>query len=1348
MLLLGPQISISPLSPLSLSLSLSRPQLELHLTIYEAPFRSFQMKLKGVEGAVEWEMAGTASEESGVGRSFEEISSVQQRCQSGEALVEWRSSEQLENGTPSTSPPYWDTDDDDDCDGTVDERFFDVTHDRTSRHFHPNVQGAYKHQNVLEYISKYGDYTEWGEFRERGRCANQSNKENIYRDALAVGTKDEALALVRNGDPKYTVWIVPTAIQQWAADNITDEAQRPHRPKSIIIEGPSRIGKACWTRSLGPHNYYFGPKPSELYGKYTWKIDKFSQINKRELRSNAFEVGGYRWYILIYPQGCDVCNHLSLFLCVANHDKLLPGWSHFAQFTIAVVNKDPKKSKYSDTLHRFWKKEHDWGWKKFMELSKVLDGFIDADTLIIKAQVQVIRERADRPFRCLDCQYRRELVRVYLTNVEQICRRFVEERRSKLGKLIEDKARWSRRRISREKTDAILRVVRIDQNARRRMSREKTDAILRVVVKNFFIEKEVTSTLVMDSLYSGLKALEGQTKSKKGRGKLQDAEELPVPIVRIEKDIFVLVDDVLLLLERAALEPLPPKDDKGPQNRTKDGGSGEDFNKDSIERDERRLTELGRRTIEIFVLAHIFSSKIEVAYNEAVALKRQEELIREEAAWLAETEQKAKRGAAEKEKKLKKKQGKQKRNNRKGKDKGRDDKPGVAIQDKLQQESPGDERKDFTTEEAELVLEKADILEDVSDVSDSADCLPEILQPDSEDRDTSPVNWDTDTSEVHPPTEAASSSGVSGLSAVQNGAIERYCPSIVDDSSSTCSTDSVPSVVMNGPYKGNFLNQKGQKSPIRGRIQRGRATSDATDSANEVHSQPSEAMRDAAQPNGGSFQAEVESEAVVLSLQDRIKELEQHVVKKVEEEVVSLQRELSVKDQVDTEGPSKDKPTAVPSSPNSSSKNQPYAVKVKSESKTPGAADPVSVRKPSSDISQRAERVALPINSSHITPALKSDAHKNAAPKPTEKPSVQQVPTMSRPLSAPIIPGPKPPTPVVSVVQTPPILARSVSATGRLGPDPSPATHSYVPQCYRNAIMGTPVSASSTGFTQPQSPSSAVNQLQSYPQLSNMKSAPMFLPHSSERIEPNLVKPSLSFGMVNHDMLQNGPQWMECPPQRDGNRSIHYGSSMHDDIHNHHKLDLYKPVHSRSQDHFPTEFPASISSGRQSQGLFADEFPHLDIINDLLDDEHGMALGARASMNFQNFGNGPHHLNRQFTFPGDIGMSNDMAPSTSSSNFERTRSYHDDGFQRGYSSLGSHYDPLRDMIPQVNQRPYANGQIDGLIPNQWQMGGSDLSYLSMRNTDGGDGYRYHIPDYSNLPCSDNGYTVFRPSNGH
>lgn len=103
------------------------------------------------------------------------------------------------------------------------------------------------------------------------------------------------------------------------------------------------------------------------------------------------------------------------------------------------------------------------------------------------------------------------------------------------------------------------------------MSREKTDSILKVVVKHFFIEKEVSSTLVMDSLYSGLKALEAQSKGKKGGTKMSDVEDMPAPIVHVENDMFVLVDDVLLLLERAALEPLPPKDEKGPQNRTKVG---------------------------------------------------------------------------------------------------------------------------------------------------------------------------------------------------------------------------------------------------------------------------------------------------------------------------------------------------------------------------------------------------------------------------------------------------------------------------------------------------------------------------------------------------------------------------------------------------------------------------------------------------------------------------------------------------------------------------------------------------------------------------------------------------------
>ncbi|KAL8210603.1 hypothetical protein R6Q57_005040 [Mikania cordata] len=416
-----------------------------------------------------------------------------------------------------------------------------------------------------------------------------------------------------------------------------------------------------------------GLKSSELYGKYTWKIEKFSQINKRELRSNSFEIGGYKWYILINPGGCDVFNYISIFLCAADHDKLLPGmivciflrvfnlafiirWSHLAQFTVSVVNKDPKKSRYSDTLHRFWKNEHDWGWKKFMKSSIVLDGFVDSDTLIIKAQVQVIREKADRPFQCLHYQYRRELICVYLPNVEQICRCFVEEKRGRLEKLIEDKFRWS---------SFCNFWSGINQKSRHQMSEEKSDVILSKILKQFFIEKVVTSTLVMDSLHSGLKALEHQTKNNKLKGKC-DTEEIPIlPIVQMKSDTFILVDDLLLLLKRVAIEPLPSKDEKGSKNCTEDGGSGYDSIKEPIERVERRLTGLGRRTVETFILAHIFSSlttdlnnsKIEVAYEEFISLKRQEELIcEEEETWIAESEKRT----SKKEKKSMKKQVKQK----------------------------------------------------------------------------------------------------------------------------------------------------------------------------------------------------------------------------------------------------------------------------------------------------------------------------------------------------------------------------------------------------------------------------------------------------------------------------------------------------------------------------------------------------------------------------------------------------------------------------------------------------------------------------------------------------------------
>lgn len=395
---------------------------------------------------------------------------------------------------------------------------------------------------------------------------------------------------------------------------------------------------------------------------------------------------------------------------------------------------------------------------------------------------------------------------------------------------------------------------------------------------------------------------------------------------------------------------------------------------------------------------------------------------------------------------------------------------------------------------------------------------------------------------------------------------------------------------------------------------------------------------------------------------------------------------------------------------------------------------PVHVRKTSFSVSQQTDKDASSTltSASQATLVPKTEIQKTSPVRITEK-SMAQVAMMSRPSSAPLVPGgPRPTASVVSMVQTAPLLARSASATGRLGPDPSPATHSYVPQSYRNAMMGNHVASTAASITHSSS-SSGVNPSSGYSQPP-LVSSPMFLSQSSDKMDSMAGQSSVPFGMIMRDVLQNGPQWIESP-QREASRSMHYEpSSRLSDVQNH---DLYKPVDSRSLDHMPSEFPA-CTSRRQNQGLLVDEFPHLDIINDLLDEEHGSV--------FHSLNDGPQLLNRQFTFPGDLGTNDDLGSASSSCRFERSRSYHDPGFQQGYSSSGGHFDSLRDYHPQASTLSYGNGKVDGLVPNQWQVAGSDLSYLGMRNPDN-DSYSSYYQDFSNMASGVNGYTVFRPSNG-
>lgn len=72
--------------------------------------------------------------------------------------------------------------------------------------------------------------------------------------------------------------------------------------------------------------------------------------------------------------------------------------------------------------------------------------------------------------------------------------------------------------------------------------------------------------------------------------------------------------------------------------------------------DERRLADLGRRTIEMFTISHIFASKLQAAFEEEQALLRQEALIREEEeASRAAGARLARKAEADKERRAKKK---------------------------------------------------------------------------------------------------------------------------------------------------------------------------------------------------------------------------------------------------------------------------------------------------------------------------------------------------------------------------------------------------------------------------------------------------------------------------------------------------------------------------------------------------------------------------------------------------------------------------------------------------------------------------------------------------------------------
>ena len=118
-----------------------------------------------------------------------------------------------------------------------------------------------------------------------------------------------------------------------------------------------------------------------------------------------------------------------------------------------------------------------------------------------------------------------------------------------------------------------------DPSSRQHLTRENTGTILRPLVKHFFVEKEVTSTLLMDSLYAGLKIMKQVCMNREETAAgvqwagEDDSRSNPMVIIDKDSDMFVLTDDAILLLERFALF------DSGPHQEIGGGKSSENCSK-------------------------------------------------------------------------------------------------------------------------------------------------------------------------------------------------------------------------------------------------------------------------------------------------------------------------------------------------------------------------------------------------------------------------------------------------------------------------------------------------------------------------------------------------------------------------------------------------------------------------------------------------------------------------------------------------------------------------------------------------------------------------------------------------
>ncbi|KAH9753429.1 TRAF-like family protein [Citrus sinensis] len=143
------------------------------------------------------------------------------------------------------------------------------------------------------------------------------------------------------------------------------------------------------------------------------KIETFSSLvenNVENCESLEFDAGGYKWKLVVYPNGNknkNVKDHISLYLAMVDTSSLGLGWEVYVIFRLFVL--DQNKDEFlilQDAMgkeRRFHVLKLEWGFDQFIPLEEFNDasnGYLVGDTCVFGAEV-LVKERNKCKGECL-----------------------------------------------------------------------------------------------------------------------------------------------------------------------------------------------------------------------------------------------------------------------------------------------------------------------------------------------------------------------------------------------------------------------------------------------------------------------------------------------------------------------------------------------------------------------------------------------------------------------------------------------------------------------------------------------------------------------------------------------------------------------------------------------------------------------------------------------------------------------------------------------------------------------------------------------------------------------------------